>query len=292
MKYGIFTARFYVEGEWVEVVADTRIPTYTPDPGSGVYFPLYGRSRALSECWITLIEKAYAKALGTYEAISKVRIQDCLVHLTGGSVQMITMKRKFYVPGATAYTELWSKLKHYLHNDTLVIAMPAKEEDDGNNTDDDDTAIKSGFDTDTMELNQGISEDRLYSVCAYREIGVIELVMLRDPWGLVAYDGEWGENSPKWDDYPDVLESISEDATIEWSRESPNGFIWMSFKEFVALFRDVYFCKLFPESKYSYYVAKGEWEGMSAGGPQSYVASSREEVIRLAKESQVKDKVK
>jgi hypothetical protein len=26
LKYGLYTCRFYVEGEWVEVIADTNIP--------------------------------------------------------------------------------------------------------------------------------------------------------------------------------------------------------------------------------------------------------------------------
>ena len=286
-KYGVFTARFYVEGDWVEVITDTRLPSVR-NPRSGVTIPLYGRCSGPNEFWIPLVEKAYAKALGTYEAIPKVKIQDVLVHLTGGSVQVYQLN-EHYAAGTAVYKEMWEKLKHYIQNDSVILAMPSKEKDGREKGTEDLEADGSAaiVDSDEVELNVGILQDRLYSIAAFREIGIIELLMLRDPWGLQHFEGEWNENSPKWDDYPDILESIYEDPTIHWRREAPNGYIWMSYKEFVVLFKDLYFCKLFPDEKFNYYFCRGEWAGLTAGGPKHIVGANKEEVVRQAKESEL-----
>ncbi len=287
VKYGIFTARFYVEGEWVEVITDTRIPTVR-NPSSGVTCPVYGRCAGTAEFWIPLIEKAYAKALGTYEAIPKVKIQDVLIHLTGGSVQLITMNSEHYSTGSVAAKEMWDKLKHYLGNDTLILTMPAKDKSSGQTEEKEEIGTKAAVvETDEVDANIGICHDRLYSVVAFREIGIIELVLLRDPWGLVHFEGEWNELSQKWDDYPDIIESIYDDPTISWRREDPKGYIWMSYKEFLALFRDVYLCKLFPTEKYNYYTSRGEWAGLQAAGPKAIVAPNKEDVIAAARDSEL-----
>jgi hypothetical protein len=288
VQYGVFTARFYVEGEWVEVITDTRVPTIR-NTSTGLYTPCYGRAATSNDCWITLLEKAYAKALGTYEAIPKVKIHDCLVHLTGGSVQLHTVNDK-YAQNSPAYREMWAKLKKALSSDTIVLAMPSKEAGGAAAPGADDGKEGEGgvadLRTDDIEDNQGILPDRLYSVEAYREIGIVELVMLRDPWGLVTYEGEWNETSTKWDDYPDILESIYEDPNIRWRRETPRGYIWISYKEFMAFFKDIYFCKLFPDDKFDYYVARGEWAGASAGGPRHTVSHNRDEIVAAARASE------
>ncbi len=91
LKYGVYTCRFYVEGQWVDVLADSKIPCLRDDI-TGTFSPVYSRSRNSSELWISLAEKAYAKAVGSYEAICKVKTHECLLHLTGGSVQQAYLR--------------------------------------------------------------------------------------------------------------------------------------------------------------------------------------------------------
>ena len=63
VPYGVYTCRFYVDGEWVDVMTDTRLPCIRDDE-SGYMVPVYGRSTTRNDFWIPLIEKAYAKAVG------------------------------------------------------------------------------------------------------------------------------------------------------------------------------------------------------------------------------------
>ena len=64
VAYGVYTCRFYVDGEWVDVMTDTRLPCLRDDT-TGYMAPVYGRSPNRNDFWIALVEKAYAKAVGT-----------------------------------------------------------------------------------------------------------------------------------------------------------------------------------------------------------------------------------
>jgi hypothetical protein len=60
---GIYTLRFYKRGQWKNVVIDDRIPCDMTGT------PLYARSKDPQQIWVLLLEKAYAKMHGCYEAL-------------------------------------------------------------------------------------------------------------------------------------------------------------------------------------------------------------------------------
>mmetsp|Transcript_15027 Transcript_15027/g.15768 ORF Transcript_15027/g.15768 Transcript_15027/m.15768 type:complete len:951 (+) Transcript_15027:19-2871(+) len=289
-QFGVYTCRFYVEGEWVEAITDTRIPCIMDEDQR--YLPIYSRSPIRKEMWISLIEKAYAKALGSYHAVTKVKIHEALLHLTGGSVQEIKFNEDI-VGDSNKLTSFWSRLKGLLTQHILILAKPADPEskttsnsnrqgdnpyqNDDNyfvNTHQDGQNPSNGLlDSDETENFDGIISDRLYTVVAYKEVGMNELVLLRCPWQYpdkkVEWEGDWSEASAKWDEYPDMLTSIQNDPKIKWKRSNPKGYLWMSFKDFMKLFHSIHICKLFKqESNHChYYLAKGEWKDKYCGGP-------------------------
>ncbi len=62
---GIFHFRFWF-GRWIEIVVDDRLPVKKNAP-------FYLRSASEAEFWPALLEKAYAKAKGSYEVSSLPR---------------------------------------------------------------------------------------------------------------------------------------------------------------------------------------------------------------------------
>merc|ERR550539_319698 len=63
-KYaGIFHFRFWF-GRWIEIVVDDRLPVKKDAP-------LYMKSSSAEEFWPALLEKAYAKAKGSYELLNR-----------------------------------------------------------------------------------------------------------------------------------------------------------------------------------------------------------------------------
>lgn len=76
-RYGVYSLQFFVGDEWVQMTIDDRLPC----DERGV--PLYARSGIEDETWVSLVEKAWAKLLGGYDALLGGYIPHALHRLTG-----------------------------------------------------------------------------------------------------------------------------------------------------------------------------------------------------------------
>jgi hypothetical protein len=275
----------------VEVITDTRVPCLHHQ-STDKFVPVYSRSSHKKELWVTLVEKAYAKALGSYEAISKVRVSDLLMHLTGGSVQEV----RFHEDGglsSEARLQFSKKLKKMISAGTLIVAKPTDNHEAAANQ-----ASGGGEEAQHHDL-EGLVPDKYYNVLALKEVNISELVLLHCSWctgedGL-DWEGDWSDGSAKWDEYPEVLQGVQDDPAVQWRRNDPKGFMWMSFKDFVRLFQGVHCCQLFQtrsrtscrgeevDSSVSahYYFDKGDFKDRRAGGPMVSIRD-RDEGVRSA----------
>jgi hypothetical protein len=78
---GIFHFRFWF-GRWIEIVIDDLLPTRK---GCLIYM----KSTSNVEYWPALLEKAYAKAKGTYELLNNWLPIDACIELTGGCPERV-----------------------------------------------------------------------------------------------------------------------------------------------------------------------------------------------------------
>lgn len=104
-----------LQGEWVPVVVDDWIPCEAPGK------PAFATSRKGNELWVSILEKAYAKLHGSYEALEGGLVQDALVDLTGGAGEEIDM-RSAQAQIDLASGRLWSQLLRFKQEGFLLGA--------------------------------------------------------------------------------------------------------------------------------------------------------------------------
>ncbi|XP_022828829.1 calpain-B isoform X4 [Spodoptera litura] len=252
---GVFHFRFWQYGRWVDVVIDDRLPTYR---GKLVFL----HSSEQNEFWSALLEKAYAKLHGSYEALKGGSTCEAMEDFTGGVTEMYDIAE---LP-PNFYTIL---LKAYERNSLSGCSI----EPDPNILE--------------AETPAGLIRGHAYSITKVKYVdietpgrsGKIPLLRLRNPWGNEAeWNGPWSDKSPEWRFIP---ESEKEEMGLTFDDD---GEFWMSFKDFVNHFSRVEICNLNPDSldpeecpegctkKWEMSVFEGEWvRGVTAGGCRNYL---------------------
>lgn len=160
-------------GEMIEVVVDDNFPCR--DNGDGTFKPAF--SRATSDIWVPLLEKAWAKLNGSYEDSVSGDPSDALQCLTGAPT------RRY--PHAEASKDLeafWSKIKL---SDSRKYIIAAGTKGQGEEKDE-----------------SGIILGHAYTVLSVYEFKHnskdVRLLKLRNPWGNNEWNGAWSDKSELW----------------------------------------------------------------------------------------------
>ena len=72
----IYVIRFFKEFRWRYIVIDDKLPFTFGEM-------LYSRCTNRNELWVPIIEKAYAKLFGCYQALETGNIDDAIADMTG-----------------------------------------------------------------------------------------------------------------------------------------------------------------------------------------------------------------
>lgn len=234
---GIFHFRIWRFGKWIEVVIDDYLPFY----GDTL---LFGRSKSNNELWSALLEKAYAKLNGSYEAISAGLPTDSMVDFTGGlSLDYDMWKSK---P---------DNLFEMMHKAFKAGALMA-----------------CSIDPSTKPAPPGLFQAHAHSITNVKVIpqNDTQLVRIRNPWGDSSeWTGPWSDKSEEWN-------SISEEEKKKLGLIfDDDGEFWMSFNDFVTNFQRIEFVFLSPDDaadrpekdKWAWTESNGKWvKKVTAGG--------------------------
>lgn len=219
---GIFHFRFWQYGKWQEVIIDDMLPTYSNQL-------MFMHSKTKNEFWCALLEKAYAKLYGGYEALRGGNINESMVDLTGGIVEMIDLRN----PPSNLFTVM---RKSYRRAALMGCAIEPEH---------------PNVQAESI-LSNGLIVRHAYSVTRVTSVditsatqklqGKAELVRLHNPWGNEAeWVGSWGDKSPEWSTItPEEKERLG--LTFD-----DDGEFWMSFQDFLKNFTTLEICDVSPE---------------------------------------------
>ncbi|XP_022164785.1 calpain-A-like isoform X2 [Myzus persicae] len=242
---GIFHFKFWQYGTWINVVVDDRLPT------SGGEL-LFVKSSTKNEFWSALLEKAYAKIQGSYEALDGGLTNEAMEAFTGGVSEMYELDQ--------GKTSLFTTMLNSFQQQSLMCGRiyPTKlpnPEDKG------------------IFRKHAYSITKVIYIPETNNASNIPLIRLRNPWGKVEWNGRWSDKSDEWFTIPPQLQQ-----SIGLIKED-DGEFWMSYKDFAKYFSAVVICHLAPDyidreqqgaggpKKWDLSIFEGQWvRGVTAGG--------------------------
>jgi calpain, invertebrate len=222
---------------------------------------VFVHSSSNNEFWSALLEKAYAKLHGCYEALKGGSTSEALEDFTGGVTETFELKK-------TSENIFLILEKGFERSSMMACSIEA------------DPKVTEAV------TPQGLVRGHAYSITKVAMVdiitpntkGKIPLLRLRNPWGNEEeWIGPWSDKSPQWQYIPGYAKKEI-DLTF-----SHDGEFWISFRDFIRYFDRLEICNLSPDSlsedsearskkNWNMNLFEGEWvPGISAGGCRNYL---------------------
>ncbi|KAL4468366.1 hypothetical protein ABPG72_012260 [Tetrahymena utriculariae] len=213
---GLYAIWLNIEGEWRCIVVDDHIPCKKKQPA-------FTRSNG-NELWVLLLEKAYAKAYGSYYKIEGGNPAVALRDLTGAPYVNFDEKNP---DSMFNFLEEHDKAGR---GDILTCYTPSTE-------------IREA------QLDVGLYSGHAYSILDVRRIKTQDgqehrILQIRNPWGKGEWKGDWSDNDTKlWNDF-----TMSQVPTF---KREEDGSFWMNIQDFCKYFEGVGACQIQESAKYN-----------------------------------------
>ncbi|ETI23527.1 hypothetical protein G647_05329 [Cladophialophora carrionii CBS 160.54] len=237
---GVYGFVFHRDGEWHQCIIDDKLYLRAPayDESGDVVLTQYGirrpdqedqyqelfqrgskslyfaQCRDQNETWVSLLEKAYAKAHGDYASISGGQTGEAIEDLTGG------VTTEIYTTNILDPEAFWKDELSRIGKDFVFSCAAARWREW----------------RPYLVANEKVREERrsgIVSQHAYAVLDVYEghgqrLVKIRNPWGRKEWTGAWSDGSKEW--------------TAEWLTRlshqfGDDGIFWMTYKDMLCKYK-------------------------------------------------------
>uniref|UniRef100_A0A3B3WU53 Calpain 5a n=1 Tax=Poecilia mexicana TaxID=48701 RepID=A0A3B3WU53_9TELE len=245
---GIFHFHFWRFGQWVDVVIDDRLPTANGEL-------VYCHSNDRNEFWSALVEKAYAKLCGCYEALDGGNTADALVDFTGGVSEPMDLTEDGIKDEEEKRTNLFDRvLKVHDRGGLISCSIRAVSAEDM------EAKLACGLVKGHAYAVTDVRRVRLgHGLLAFFKSDKLGMIRMRNPWGQREWNGPWSDSSEEW---KRVSKSEREKMGLT---VQDDGEFWMSFDDFLTNFTDLILCRLINTSYLSLHktweeaVMRGFW---------------------------------
>ncbi|KAH9503245.1 hypothetical protein Btru_068552 [Bulinus truncatus] len=247
---GICHFRFFRFGKWEDFYIDDYLPVIHGNS-------LWGAKSSTddNEMWVALLEKAFARLHGSYDAIYGGQPGDAYLQLTGGIGERIELEGLKDKANA-----VFNRIKNALSSNCQVTCVVPDEYDNF----------------------KGLVGGHAYSLVDAKQIKQTKLLRVRNPWGHGEWKGAWCDGSSEWKTIP------------ENSIEFPNkddGEFYVSLEDFMKYFSHTTICSLTPDfdmdgcsdSLNHILHIYGEWYSNTAAGFHKLLQNPRFSFILPAK---------
>ena len=241
---GIFHFRFWF-GRWIEIVIDDLLPTRK---GSLVYMS----STSRVEYWPALLEKAYAKAKGTYELLNHWLPVDACIELTGGCPERVKNISSLLQGDKRQVDRLFFDILRANQNGNIpLVSFQAKRE--GNAREQEEAR------------DLGLEPRYVYRITQVADLGQgRQIVRVKNcsGWTDPQWLGSWSPEDTNWANVADATRRELDGEAFH------DGGFWVGFQDFLKYFDTIDFCHINKEADREV-VFNGRWEvGLNAGGVQ------------------------
>lgn len=213
-EHGVQAVWLNINGIWTRYILDEYFPSYF----NGVRNDLAFSKTDQKELWVILLEKAYAKAYGSYWEIVGGDPVHALRDLTGAPYDRV----EDFANLDAAWQKMFdANLKNY------ILTCFTKS-----------TAIRE------EKSATGIVAGHAYSILDVRDIinsqgNPARVLQIRNPWGKFEWNGEYSDSSNLWT--PQQRQELKIVA-------ADDGIFWMKLEDFLKHFEGVGILKIVPTS--------------------------------------------
>ncbi|XP_052104854.1 calpain-5-like [Mytilus californianus] len=255
---GIFYFRFWRYGEWLEVVIDDFLPTVNDEL-------IFIHSQSKNEFWSALLEKAYAKLFGCYEALDGGDLGEALEDFTGGVSEQIDLVKMGVADNPEERAILYKKFgKEMERNSLMAASIPALSSDEMESAT--STGLVKGHAYGITAVKNIHLENQTFFSRLFKSDNKIPMIRLRNPWGQGEWKGAFSDGSDEWNKIPEE-EKKRVGLTFE-----EDGEFWMSFDDYCQNFVHTAVCRVVNTSMFSINKtwhegsAHGEWKKPDRAG--------------------------